>query len=256
MKRSILLLAGVCVASLLLPAPVLATCSPDSVLVGPGCVDKYEASVWEIPATTPQGKSNAGLISKVRDGKATLANLQAGGGIQRGAASDDYGGGCPDTGNGCTDFYAVSTPGVTPSRYITWFQAVAACRNAGKRLLTNTEWQAASLGTPDGAPCIVSASVPGVTGTAGCVSDVGTFDMVGNVWEWVGEWVPRSTECITDGWNPFSDDFQCLAGAATTGPPGALTRGGAFSDDTNAGVFAVSGGEPGSSFNIGFRCAR
>src|SRR5262245_54512061 len=151
MKRSILLLAGACVASLLLTltAPALAACSPDSLQVGPGCIDQYEASVWEIPATTPQGKSNAGLISKVQDGKATLANLQAGGGIQRGATSDDYGSGCPYTGNGCVDFYAVSTPGMTPSRYLTWFQAVAACRNAGKRLLTNTEWQAAALGTPD-----------------------------------------------------------------------------------------------------------
>ncbi|MBI4489664.1 MAG: transposase [Deltaproteobacteria bacterium] len=68
---------------------------------------------------------------------------------QRGANSDDYGAGCPDTGNGCVDFYAVSIPGVTPSRRITWFQAAAACRNAGKELLPNHVWQAAALGTPD-----------------------------------------------------------------------------------------------------------
>ncbi len=62
MKRSILLLAGECAAFLLLTAPVFAACSPDSVLVGPVCVDKYEESVWSIPAKAPSGKSNALLL--------------------------------------------------------------------------------------------------------------------------------------------------------------------------------------------------
>src|SRR5215475_148896 len=85
MKRSILLLAGACAASLLLTAPVLADCPPDSVQVGPICVDKYEASVWEIPATDML------LINKVTQGKATLANLTAKAGVvQHGADSDDY----------------------------------------------------------------------------------------------------------------------------------------------------------------------
>jgi hypothetical protein len=29
-------------------------CSPDSVKVGTVCVDKYEASVWQIPPRTPR----------------------------------------------------------------------------------------------------------------------------------------------------------------------------------------------------------
>src|SRR5712692_3302837 len=129
--RSRLITAGV-LCLLVTGANAGLACPPDSVEVGPVCVDKYEASVWEIPATKTL------LINKVKNGRATLANLAAGGGIiQHGTDSNDYGSGCPDTGNGCTDFYAVSIAGVRPARFITWFQAVAACRNAGKRLLTN-----------------------------------------------------------------------------------------------------------------------
>ena len=46
--------------------PVLAgtlRCPPDSVKVGPTCVDKYEASVWQIAPT------NTTLIGKVRGGR-------------------------------------------------------------------------------------------------------------------------------------------------------------------------------------------
>ena len=67
------------------------------------------------------------LIAKIKAGTATLAELQANA-VQRGASADNYGAGCPDTGNGCKDFYAISVAGVTPSRYITWFQAAAAAR--------------------------------------------------------------------------------------------------------------------------------
>jgi len=211
-------------------------CAPDAVAVGPVCVDTYEASVWWVPP------ANTGLINKIKKGTATLADLLAAGAIQYGVSSDDYGPGCPDTGNGCVNFYAVSIPGVTPSAFLTWFQATAAARNSDKRLPSNAEWQAAALGTPDGAPCIVNAVGPGLTGTAGCVSDVGAFDMVGNLWEWVADWVPLSTVC--PGWGAFSDDDMCLAGASTTGGPGALLRGGYFDLGTAAGVFAVDGTPP------------
>jgi hypothetical protein len=67
---------------------------------------------------------------------------------------------------------------------------------------------------------------------------------VGNVYEWVADWVPRSTAC--GSWSGSSDE-QCLAGAATTGEPGALVRGGLFSDGSSAGPFAVGGSGPPSS---------
>ena len=90
-----------------------------------------------------------------------------------------------------------------------------------------------------------------------CVSSRGAFDMVGNLYEWVADWVPRSTVCGTwsAGVSPTGDD-QCLAGAATTGEPGALLRGGGCFDGACAGPLAVIGAfAPSlSSDHVGFRC--
>jgi hypothetical protein len=261
MKR---VLAGLFGGLLLIVGPGLtapagaAKCPADSVESGTVCMDKYEASVWHVPPT------QEGLINKIQKGEVKLTDLTsvpalAAGVVQVGLVGGDLAAaGCPDTGNGCVDFYAVSIPGVTPSAFITWFQAAAAARNSLKRLPTNQEWQAAALGTTDGAPCNVSSGSVANTGSAaGCVSDVGAFDMVGNLDEWVADWVPRSTTC--GAWLPFSDDFQCLAGASTSfDAPGALIRGGDWLSGTFAGVFAVSGRfTPSSALGvIGFRAAR
>lgn len=238
------------------------TCPPDAVRSGPTCIDTYEASVWEIPP------DNAATIAKIKAGRVTLADLSAAG-FQRGAASDDYGAGCPESGNGCKNFYAVSIPGVTPSRFLTWFQAAAAARNAGKRLPTNAEWQAAALGTPDpGVSAAGSQHCNTANGGGGgshavvptgsrsnCVSDVGAFDMVGNLREWVADWVPVSTGCVPA---LFAGDENCLAGASTTEGPSALIRGGAFHFGASAGVFAVNAGFTPTETDrgFGFRAAR
>jgi formylglycine-generating enzyme required for sulfatase activity len=89
------------------------------------------------------------------------------------------------------------------------------------------------------------------------VSSDGAFDMVGNLGEWVADWVPQSTGC--PGWGAFSNDYMCLAGASTTGGPGALLRGGLFSDGDGAGPLNVNAVNPPSTplFGFfGFRCAR
>jgi len=184
MKQCLVVLGVFCSFSLSLVPPALAAkCFTDSVQVGPICVDKYEASVWEIPT------GNTALINKVKKGRATLANLTAG--ATRRGVHPDYP--CTNDGNNCTDvIYAVSIPGVKPSIAITGFQAQQACENAGKRLLRNGEWQQAAAGTPnpgtdDGSTdCNITldGDDPANTGSrATCVSNRGVFDMVGNVAE-------------------------------------------------------------------------
>jgi formylglycine-generating enzyme required for sulfatase activity len=227
-------------------------------------MDKYEASVWRVPDPL---EANKRLVRKIQQGQATAENLTDGGATQLGLSGDDYPP-CADGGQNCTDdIYAVSLPGVMPSPRVTWFQAQAACENARKRLPSNAEWQAAVIGTPDPGPdngttdCNTSSvgeAVP--TGSrSGCKSARGAFDMVGNLDEWVADWVPRSTTC--GAWHASvspTPDYQCLVGALTFGEPGALIRGGYFDFDANAGPLAISGldGPSRSGSDLGFRCAR
>ena len=245
------------------PGGPLTRCPVDAVLSGAGCMDRYEASVWRVPTPTTVNKS---LVSRIRSGKATADDLAKGGATQLGVFTDDYAP-CADSAQNCVnDIYAVSLPGVLPSANITWFQAQEACANAGKRLPTSAEWQVAANGTPDPGPdngttdCNSTGVVPTLTTPTGarssCVSARGAFDMVGNVAEWVADWVPASANC--PGWGGFSNDEMCLAGASETNTtPGAVSRGGTFNDGSQAGPLSVGDLPPGASSPvIGFRCAR
>jgi len=244
------------------PSGPVSRCAPDAVVSGAGCMDKYEASAWRVP--DPLG-ANRLLVRTIRQGKATVALLAAGGATQLGVRNRDDYAPCTDGGQNCTDdVYAVSLPAVPPSVAITWFQAQAACENAGKRLPSNAEWQAAVAGTPDsdadnGTTDCRTADVSTAVATgsrSSCVSADGAFDMVGNLAEWVADWVPLATSC--PGWSGFSDDAMCLSGASTTVTgPGALLRGGFFYG-ADAGPFAVDGSDQpwASSIFWGFRCAR
>jgi formylglycine-generating enzyme required for sulfatase activity len=236
-------------------------CGPDSVPAGTVCMDRYEESVWRVPNPTT---TNAPLVAKIQLGTTTQAELTAAGARQLGTLVDDY---APCTGNGqncADDIYAVSLPAVFPAANITWFQAQEACANAGKRLPTSAEWQIGATGTPDAGPdngttnCNSNTMSVTLTGArTDCESVRGTFDMVGNLDEWVAEWVPLSTTC--SNWGGLSDDLMCLFGASTSDfGPGALLRGGDFRNRTSAGPLAVvgSGGPFSSRPFIGFRCAR
>ena len=216
-------LAGDC------PSP---TGAPDDEMVRVGgiCIDVYEASLWDAPVG---GNQITGAIP------------------------------CSADGQDCDNIWARSVAGVQPRGDITWFQAQAALANSGKRLLSNAEWQMAVRGTPDDTgtgttPC--NTFDPGDladTGASGCISDFGVHDLVGNVWEWVADWVPFST-CLSD-WDTFSDDFMALCGASeTANGPGAVIRGGSRNDQRRAGPLAVGGDlRPSSSVSqVGFRGAR
>jgi formylglycine-generating enzyme required for sulfatase activity len=236
-------------------------CGVDAVVAGTVCLDEYEASVWRVPEPST---TNATLVRRIQRGTATQADLLAGGATQLGTEGDDYAP-CTDNGQNCAnDIYAVSLPLEIPSANITWFQAQEACANSGKRLPTNAEWQVGVNGTLDPVSddgttdCNSTGHSASLTGSRGkCVSARGAFDMVGNLDEWVADWVPLSTAC--PNWGSFSNDFMCLAGASTTGNgPGALLRGGDFFSGRIAGPLTVFGTfEPSRSEEfVGFRCAR
>jgi hypothetical protein len=236
-------------------------CAPDAVAAGSVCLDKYEASVWRVPNSTT---TNAFLVRRIRLGRATRADL-----IARGATRLGIGvayAPCLNNGQNCADdIYAVSLPTEIPSTLITWFQALEACANSGKRLPASAEWQIGASGTPDAGPdngttdCNTLAD-EGTTSPTGsrssCVSAAGAFDMVGNLAEWVADWAPAPTFC--PGWGSFSDDQMCLAGAGTSSAfPAALIRGGQFFSGAMAGPLTIAGFPPFRVTNfVGFRCAR
>lgn len=256
-SAGLLLFASVATAQ---GAKPLSKCAVDAVVSGTVCIDKYEASVWRVDPI-----ASASLVKKIQQGKATLKDLAAPVAEQLGNG-DDYGA-CNDKGQSCNDIFAVSLAGVPPSANTTWFQAQQACNNSRKRLPTSAEWQAAVAGTPDlpdttTATCN-TASAPGKVPAGqrtGCVSSDGVFDMVGNLREWVADWVPLSTTCGAWPSSISTTDAQCLAGASSDAmdEPGALQRGGGFADGTAAGPFAIDArvGPSTSSSEIGLRCVR
>jgi hypothetical protein len=119
-------------------------------------------------------------------------------------------------------------------------------------------------GSPDPGPddgatdCNSARGAASLTGARSlCVSARGAADMVGNLAEWVSDWVPLSATC--PGWDRVSDDDMCLAGASTTeSGPGALVRGGGFFGGPNDGPLSVLGTPApfDSEDFVGFRCAR
>ncbi len=178
-----------------------------------------------------------------------------------------------------------SKPDSRPWVNISLTLAQEVCSRAGKRLPSNGEWYRAALGTPDTVSKDKKQCALGRAGQAradntgshdACVSSYGTYDMVGNVWEWVdgeirggvykGETLPAEgyvdvvdvdgvplMTTITPEETRHRDYFF----AANTGVR-AMFRGGYWSMEEKAGVTSLNATIPTSFVGVavGFRCAK
>lgn len=182
---------------------------------------------------------------------------------------------------------AASLAGARPWRNLSQNQAALACAKAGKRLPTNREWLAASLGTPDksagweASDCQVAKNWEEQPGPAGsgenCISGAGAYDMIGNVWEWVqgtvsdgsyeGRSLPKKgyvkgvdgdglpSETGQDQPDPnYHDDYMWLVDVGTR----AFARGGYWDNKSDAGQYSIYLESPPSyaTAGIGFRCVK
>lgn len=173
------------------------------------------------------------------------------------------------------DCGATSVEEATPWRFITRDQAVTACLRSGKRLINSVEWYLIAGGTPDSGVCNTNSNGIKQTGSSPeCVSAVGAYDTIGNVWEWTADDVIngqyRGREVPQEGYvaqvdaggfptvtndNPvgvfFEDYFW-------TNPEGAyaVMRGGFYGSKSDAGLYSTHAATlPTASVGaIGFRC--
>lgn len=170
-----------------------------------------------------------------------------------------------------------STEGAEPWTSITREQAMQMCARVGKRLPTAAEWYAVSLGhIQSDAVCNIDSGARAKTGSLeSCKSGVGTYDMVGNVWEWV------SDDVINGSFNNrtlpetgYVGQVDGTAGIATLtgGTPQAIfekdyfwaksegaygiIRGGYFDSGEDAGVYSIHADTLPTTAGtaIGFRC--
>lgn len=208
------------------------------------CVDIYEASASaECPHDSPQNPLD------------TKENMQNGSCMSLGALER------------------------VPWTNITREQAREQCARRSARLPTNAEWYQFALGVRDGITptCNTESGEIAQTGAyKECVSPLGVYDLVGNVWEWTGDdalngsynghALPKSGYVVQvdqDGVAVRSSDspddafYKDYIWSKETGIFGIL-RGGYFASKEDAGVYALHAETlpttPGVA--IGFRCVQ
>ena len=170
----------------------------------------------------------------------------------------------------------VSKPESMPWTFVARPQAAELCAKAGKRLPTSEEWFLGALGTTDTNLCNTNGKLAQTGKHAQCVSGVGAFDMIGNVWE-------HTNETVTEG--VYQDRSLPEAGYVslvdnsgvaleTVSEPNALyhddyfwsqtsgyftiIRGGFYGSKLDGGLYAVHAQtDPNfASAAIGFRCVK
>lgn len=170
----------------------------------------------------------------------------------------------------------VSEASRQPWVYVSLTQAQQLCARAGKRVPSATEWYAFGLGIKDESACVLDSGAARVTGTPSCVTPIGVYDVVGNVWEWVaaevrdgtleGTQLPPSgyvhevtlaglslqTQTVPD--TVFGSDYVTTNASGTYG----VVRGGFYDSGSDGGLFALNAAVPNSlsTQGIGFRCVQ
>lgn len=175
----------------------LLACAPD-----PTRYRGYGVEDTGTPTTTTPGTINGCVPGMARVGDVCIDVVEAS--YEGELGNPDQGAGYP---TGTTTGAATVRPGEAPATNITWYQAFGVCENAGKHLCRWEEWRDACDGEsgaggerfpwgsePEPETVCALVNQDGTTGwdglvptgsLAGCRTDEGVFDQVGNAWEWV-----------------------------------------------------------------------